>query len=1341
MEVFGSFEAIDVAREGNFGAVYYARRAGTSEKRFAVKVFRPPELLMDDDQIDREAASFIEAAQAQQRAHGSCPSGWSPVHEFGRCPGGAWYATDLMECSLEILRITQRDLEPDHIRKIIEPLVQGLVSLRQTQGRAHGNIKPTNVLVQGRADLSKARVVLSDPKPTSRCRSPEDDQRDARDLGDLVHQLILHRPFQNLTEWPIQSTDRWQRLGRVGAAWLELVNRLIDPTTTSKPSIDEIASSLPGGPVKAAPAAKDAGRAEADRKAREDQAREDEARRKAKEAEIAQRVRAEAEKKAKEDAERKAQAQRQAEEAARAEREAAARKAEEERLRKEQQAREEAASAERARLEREAAQRREQEEKARQEKERAEKARREQEQARQREIERAEREARQAAEAEKTARAASERAASSEQQSVAAAAAAPSARPIEPSRSPPTPAPPLVVPAAEPSHAPSAPGTGGGAKKAMLAAAVVVVGGGIAAAVFLRGGSNDHTPPITGTGSDRGSMTRVDPVPDPVAADGSTGTAGAGKTDSSPSGTPTEPSVVSVAEVEQAVRRGLAAAERRITADLEQAARDRAIEHERSVAEQVRRAATEAGLGSVSSADVAAPESAVVSAAGEAAAQAARVSWSAGFSPAAPSPRNRPELGRVRDDLVGVVRSELPGASAETVASAGEAAIQGVIDREWRRIADEALRREGDRVAQAAASEVLGAVRQAFASRVEESRRIASARTQEPETAPEPPPPGPTQQDLDALIAAAASINRDLDSGSGADDGGQRARAALAELERSPWFDRVAQDGSVVRVRSRIETIGRITSASGAPLVPEARAAMTAAGGASEAIAAWTRLSSGGGEVDLNTIAALRAETIQWAANQADPALRQRIERAANDVSRERWSVSALAAQDDASIDAVKALRERMGVADGDVPQGVAFNFALRDFKQAVATSQGPINQRLEELKGPAGIFVERMEGLGGLAGDQAVDSSLAVARAILDWQDPGPAPSGGAGDLSRVGPGSVGWVAAPSADGASVTYTWPGEGASRPEQRMTFRRVDSPAGRAVYLSETEVPIGLFRRVFGPDFVANQREYATPSNGLRAWKIDGGTVVLESEIIDHPTITLRNSRAQTNQNIQRWSGLSSLETITPAWSWPLQHVSPRAAVVIAGKIGCRLPTMEEWRAAARLSGGQDANLRDESWFGVLDTARNYDFRGNPVYPDHGSIRRQGLSADGRGGRNDGFPFFAPVESGADGTWKNLLGNVAEWVLSDPVTGSDPIADSFEKVDRAWRFAVVGGSAVGPPSIAGIDAEPIADHRNGSYFDVGFRVAFTAPSGGGTAPVFDVSRLTAIEGVSYLPPGR
>ncbi|MBL8962798.1 MAG: hypothetical protein KF787_10640 [Phycisphaeraceae bacterium] len=1334
MEAFGSFEAIDVAREGNFGAVMYARRAGTSEKRFAVKVFRPPELLMDDDQIEREAACFIEAAQNQQRAHGALPAGWAPVHEFGLCQGGAWYATDLMECSLEILRITQRDLEPDHIRKIIEPVVQGLVALRQTQGRAHGNIKPTNVLIQGRADLSRARIVLSDPKPTSRCRSPEDDQRDARDLGDLVHQLVLHKPFQNLTEWPIQNTDRWQRLGRVGAAWLELVNRLLDPTTTSKPSIDEIAASLPGGPVKVSPTARDADRAEAERKAREEQAREEESRRKAREAEIAQRVRAEAEKKAKEEAERKAQAQRKAEEADRAAREAEARRAEEERRRSEQQAREAAAAAEKARREQEEIERKSREEKARQQKEQAERARKEQEQeqARLLDRERAEQEARRKADAEiaeKAQRAARENARQADAEARAGKQAEESAAT--------SPAAPAVGTVDTPS-APAPGKSGGGSKKAILAvAAMVVVGGGLAAVFFLGGGPKND--PVTGDGGGGGQSPVVvtdPPRPTDTSTAGGSGTIDAGGTPPTPTPTPT-PTVPTTAQVEEAVRRNIGMFEQRLVADLAQAATERAGEHERLAADRVRQAAAGAALTRASEADVASSEGVVSAAARASAVQAARAALADGYSPTAPPWTSRPEVGRVRSDLITRVKGEFPDAPDDATMAATTAAIQGLIDREWKRLADEALQSQADRVSAAAADGAMEPARQAFAARVEEARRIAASSA----PATEPTPAAPTQQELAALMAAASGIGRDLDSGSGADDGGEQARAAMTALERSPWFDRVAQDGAVTRIRARIEALERIASADAVRAIPEARGAISSVGGASEALAAWTRISSVGGAADLNEIAALREATVDWAANLPDPAVRQRIERAANQAARDLWSARAVAAQDDAAIDAVRALRERMAVGDGDVPPGVAFNFALRDFKQAVAGATGPTNQRVEALKAPARAFVDVVGTLGPVASQQVVEASVAAAREILDWQDPGPAPSGGGGDLTRAGPGSVGWVAAPAADGMSVTYTWPAEGATRPEQRLTFRRIDTPGGRSVYLGETEIPVSLYRRLFGPDFAANDREFTSPTSGLKAWSIDRGTVVLAAEIIEHPTITLRNNRPLTLQNIQRWSGLANLDSIAPAWTWPLQYISPRAAVVIAGKIGCRLPSVDEWRAASRRAAGQEPNLRDASWFGVLDAARNYDFKGNPVYPDHGSIRRQGLNADGRDARDDGYPFFSPVDTGPDGTWKNLIGNVAEWVFADPITGSDPIADSFDKVDRGWRFAVVGGSAVGPASIAGVEAEPILDHRNGSFFDVGFRVAFTATPGGAPGPVFDDTKIAAISGAAYLPPGR
>jgi len=243
MPRFGEYESVREVYRGGLAVVYTARPPGSTEEKLALKVLELPEYLADEERVEQESVLFLESAETQ-RLCGAGSAAWAPVHASGRSDNGAWYATDFFERSAEKLVLHRRELEPAELYRVMEAVVQGLLALRQIARRPHGNLKPTNILVSGRGEAASARVVLCDPLATSRIRHDEDTVKDLKDLGDLLHQVVMHRPMRSAMAWPLSITTEWQRLGRVGGGWLELCNALLNPTGTP-PSLDEVAGFLP----------------------------------------------------------------------------------------------------------------------------------------------------------------------------------------------------------------------------------------------------------------------------------------------------------------------------------------------------------------------------------------------------------------------------------------------------------------------------------------------------------------------------------------------------------------------------------------------------------------------------------------------------------------------------------------------------------------------------------------------------------------------------------------------------------------------------------------------------------------------------------------------------------------------------------------------------------------------------------------------------------------------------------------------------------------------------------------------------------------------------------------
>ena len=119
---------------------------------------------------------------------------WAPVHELRTTDEGAYYVSDYYPLTARKLVETNTELSAKPLHAVVGSVVKGLLELRMRHRRSHGNLKPENVLVAGSADdLLNAQVVLCDPAAES--EGPAGRAADLFALGDLIHQLVLHRPY------------------------------------------------------------------------------------------------------------------------------------------------------------------------------------------------------------------------------------------------------------------------------------------------------------------------------------------------------------------------------------------------------------------------------------------------------------------------------------------------------------------------------------------------------------------------------------------------------------------------------------------------------------------------------------------------------------------------------------------------------------------------------------------------------------------------------------------------------------------------------------------------------------------------------------------------------------------------------------------------------------------------------------------------------------------------------------------------------------------------------------------------------------------------------------------
>lgn len=200
----------------------------------------------------------------------------------------------------------------------------------------------------------------------------------------------------------------------------------------------------------------------------------------------------------------------------------------------------------------------------------------------------------------------------------------------------------------------------------------------------------------------------------------------------------------------------------------------------------------------------------------------------------------------------------------------------------------------------------------------------------------------------------------------------------------------------------------------------------------------------------------------------------------------------------------------------------------------------------------------------------------------------------------------------------------------------------------------------------------------------------------------------------------------------------MQFVSLDVARSFAAAMGCRLPTVAEWKAAYAIEKKSASkptwNLRDQSWSadtayvnpviaqdltGAVGASASPSNWTSPLFGDttenliwSGDLTRAVEGAAGAGSYGDGHLFFQKVAPPAPGSpdlahWGNpgskfyhIAGNVAQFV-----------ADA----DGAKAAYLIGGSAFSTPK-APLDV-PVSvppEQSATAWSDVGFRLAFPEP---------------------------
>ncbi|MHC4213996.1 MAG: hypothetical protein ACYSWP_11540 [Planctomycetota bacterium] len=228
MASFGQYQTVHELYNIGFTALYSAHAANSTEELFAIKAFQPSLLLVDEKHAKVETNLFLNSANVQQKVSASDAQYWAPVHQFGAISNGAFYVTDKYNRSLQQLISGRAQLNTQLLHTIIESVAKGLLELKQTCNRPHGNLKASNVLIADAENILQTKTVLTDPLPDRHIDTQVHWNTDLRAIAEFIYQLVMQRQAPATIGWQAPDSQEWKRLGKHANDWRNLCNKLMN---------------------------------------------------------------------------------------------------------------------------------------------------------------------------------------------------------------------------------------------------------------------------------------------------------------------------------------------------------------------------------------------------------------------------------------------------------------------------------------------------------------------------------------------------------------------------------------------------------------------------------------------------------------------------------------------------------------------------------------------------------------------------------------------------------------------------------------------------------------------------------------------------------------------------------------------------------------------------------------------------------------------------------------------------------------------------------------------------------------------------------------------------------
>ncbi len=240
MAGFGGYDSVRELHQSGAKSVWTARPQGSTDSpAFAIKFLEPDDSALTPQQKRKQIERFLDRAEVQKKAVGK-GGHWVRVHEYGKTDTGAALVTDYYRRSIQTLIDAKVSLSNAALYRIVRSIVAGLRELNIACGRVHGNLRPQAILIAGNKSVAKSRIVLNSPATTADVEGRASAESDFPALGAILYELITGSPFAR-SQLPIQDAPAWKRLGKKAEAWRRLCTDLLSPDSDAAPKdLDQV---------------------------------------------------------------------------------------------------------------------------------------------------------------------------------------------------------------------------------------------------------------------------------------------------------------------------------------------------------------------------------------------------------------------------------------------------------------------------------------------------------------------------------------------------------------------------------------------------------------------------------------------------------------------------------------------------------------------------------------------------------------------------------------------------------------------------------------------------------------------------------------------------------------------------------------------------------------------------------------------------------------------------------------------------------------------------------------------------------------------------------------------